>query len=184
MWVGGYAVSVCILAGTVKVMRYEDMPKTAVMTSCFFVASLVHVPLGPTGMHLMLNGLVGIILGKLAFLSVALGLTLQALLFQHGGITTIGVNSLIIGIPALIAYLIFRLGDRVPRFVMGALAGAIAIVLGCLILAIFLVSAGEEFVGTAKLALLAHIPVALIEALISGSTVAFLSKVKPEILGP
>ena len=68
--IGGYVISASIAAVIIRKTKSEDIPKTAVMTSIFFVASLIHVPLGPTSAHLILNGLVGIILGPMAFVSI------------------------------------------------------------------------------------------------------------------
>ena len=53
-------------AGTInglKKVDYEHIMPTALLSSTFFVASLIHVPLGPGSVHLVLNGLLGIILG-------------------------------------------------------------------------------------------------------------------------
>ena len=186
IWVSGYVISVAIITVITKKMRPEDIPKTAIMTSVFFVASLIHVPIGPTSVHLILNGLLGMILGPLAFVSIFLGLILQALLFQHGGITTIGVNSVMMGLPALLAYRIFDIHQKfhfrlnVPVF--GALAGACGIFLGAIILALLLITSGSEFIGIAKLALLAHLPVMIIEAILTGFIASFLKTVKPELL--
>jgi len=186
VWVGGYVVSAAVVAVTTKKMRPEDIPKTAIMTSVFFVTSLIHIPIGPTSTHLILNGLIGMILGPLAFVSIFLGLILQAILFQHGGITTVGVNSVIMGLPALLAYKIFNLHHKIQFksnvAVFGALAGACAIILGTLILAFLLVATGSEFIGVAKLAFLAHLPVIVIEAIITGFIASFIMKVKPELL--
>lgn len=186
VWAGGYVVAAAIAAVTTRKMQPEDVPRIAITTSVFFVASLIHVPIGPTSVHLILNGLVGIILGPFAFISIFLGLTLQALLFQHGGITTIGVNALMMGLPALLVYRIFNLHQKI-RFkfniaIFGALAGACGISLAALILALLLISTGSEFVGVAKLALLAHLPVIIIEAIITGFIALFLKTVKPELL--
>ncbi len=186
VWIGGCAVTAGIAAISVKKMEAEDMPKMAVMTSAFFVASLIHVPLGPTSVHLILSGLAGIILGPLSFVSILIGLTLQAILFQHGGIITIGANTVMMGVPALLAYKIFNLHRRFhfgsSEVLFGAVAGAAAVFLGTIILALLLVSTGEEFMGVARFAVLAHLPVMVIEAIISGLVVSFLMKVKPEIL--
>ena len=46
-------------------------------------------------------------MSMMTFVSIFLGLILQAILFQHGGITTIGVNSVMMGLPALLVYRIF-----------------------------------------------------------------------------
>jgi ABC-type Co2+ transport system permease subunit len=64
--------------------------------------------------HLLLNGLIGVILGRRAGLAIPIGLTLQMALFQHGGWTTLGVNSCVMGIPALLAWLIFDGLRRLP----------------------------------------------------------------------
>ena len=186
VWIGGYVISASIAAVTTRKMKAEDIPKTAVMSSIFFVASLIHVPFGPTSLHLILNGLVGIILGPMAFVSILLGLILQAILFQHGGITTIGVNSVVMGVPALFAYKIFNLHRRFQfksnEAIFGAIAGATGVFVGVLILAGLLVATGSEFIGVAKYATLAHLPVMVIEAIIAVFVVSFLMKVKPEIL--
>ena len=44
-------------------------------------------------MHLILNGLLGMLLGWAAFPSIFVALMLQAILFQYGGITVLGVNT-------------------------------------------------------------------------------------------
>lgn len=186
VWIGSYVVSASIAAITTRRMKSEDIPKTAVMTSIFFVASLIHVPLGPTSVHLILNGLVGIILGPVAFVSILLGLILQAILFQHGGITTIGANSVMMGIPALLAYRIFdfrrKFRFRSKDTIFGTVAAGAAVLLATIILAALLVTTGSEFIGMAKYAALAHIPVIIIEAIVAGFIVSFLVKVKPELL--
>jgi cobalt/nickel transport system permease protein len=183
---GSYVVCGSLVAYTTKRMDLKDIPKTAVMTSCFFVASLIHIPLGPTSVHLILNGLVGIVLGRMAFVSIFVGLTLQALLFQHGGVTTIGANSVMMGIPALLAYRIFNLHKKHPfrpnGAIFGALAGASGIFIGTLILAGLLLTTGSEFIGVAKYAILAYLPVMTIEGIVSGFVTSFLLRVKPEIL--
>ena len=185
VWTWGYAVSAAIIYATTRRVKTEDIPKMAVMTSSFFVASLIHIPIGPTSIHLLLSGLTGIVLGPLAFVSVFLGLILQAILFQHGGITTIGINSLKIGLPALMAYKIFDLHKGLSfkgnEAVFGALAGGSTVLFSALFLAVFLVTTGSEFIGVAKIAVLAHVPVFIIEAVITGFAASFISKVKPEL---
>ena len=184
--IGGYAVTAGITAISVRKMRVEDMPRMAVMTSAFFVASLVHIPLGPTSVHLILNGLVGIILGPLAFISILVGLILQAFLFQHGGITSLGCNAVVMGLPALAAYWLFKLHRltkvRQSEAVFGFIAGAGAVFLGAVILSLLLMTTGSDFYGVAKLAALAHLPVMIIEGIITASVVTFLKRVKPEMI--
>ena len=47
-------------SGTFIGLRKIDMdgiPKVAVMTAAFFVASLIHIPIGPTSVHLLFIGI-------------------------------------------------------------------------------------------------------------------------------
>jgi len=183
--IGGYAASAVLVFWSARRSRHRDLPKLAVMTAAFFVASLVHIPFGPTSVHLILPGLTGALLGPSAFLSIGLGLLLQSLLFQFGGITALGANSLMMGVPALIcgwAFQKWRGDTPLRQTVVGGLAGAVGTVMAALILAGLLVTGGEDFFGVAKIALLAHVPVILIEGLVSGFTIGFLARVKPEML--
>ena len=184
--IGGYVVAVGISALSVRKMHLEDVPKISVVTAVFFVASLIHIPIGPTSVHLILNGLAGVILGFSAFVSIFLGLILQSLLLQHGGITAIGVNACMMGLPAFVAYGIFK-ARLLTRFrhreaAFGAMAGAAAVLLASILLALALITTGKEFLTVAKLAVLAHIPVMVVEGIIIGFCTAFLARVKPEIL--
>ncbi len=184
--IGGYAVSLAIIAWSARKTKAEDFPKIAVMTSAFFVASLIHVPIGPTSVHLLIPGLVGILLESSAFVSIALGLLLQSILFQFGGITALGANAIMMGVPALAAGWFFHSfkGDKPFRYVLcGALAGGGGVVLAVLFLAGLLLTGGEDFWGVAKIAMYAHLPVIVIETCVSAFAVSFLYKVKPELLG-
>jgi cobalt/nickel transport system permease protein len=112
---GGFIVAgLMALAGSWRI-RDEEIPRVALLTAAFFVATLIHVPVpaGPRA-HLLVNGLLGIVLGPRAALAIPLGLFLQAALFGHGGFTTLGVNSCVMGIPALLAWLMFAGFQRIP----------------------------------------------------------------------
>ena len=185
--IGGYVISGGLAAWSARRTRPEDLPQLAGVTAAFFVASLIHVPFGPTSVHLLIPGLTGALLGPSAFLSIALGLLLQSLLFQFGGITALGANALMMGVPALVCGWLFqrmRSLSRLGAVFAGALAGALGTLLAALILAVLLMTGGEDFLGVAKIALAAHVPVILIEAAVSGFTVGFLVRVKPELLEP
>ena len=185
--IGGYAIAVGLSALSVRKMQMDEVPKISVVTAVFFVASLIHIPVGPTSVHLILNGLAGVVLGWSAFVSIFFGLILQSILLQHGGITAIGANTCMMGLPALAAYGIFK-ARLLTRFkqreaVFGAVAGAAAVLMAAILLALALVMTGEEFLGIAKLAVVAHIPIIAVEGIVVGFCAAFLARVKPEILG-
>ncbi|MDX9786959.1 MAG: cobalt transporter CbiM [Desulfobacterales bacterium] len=185
--VGGYVVSAAIVAISARRTRSEDLPKVAVVTAAFFVASLIHIPFGPTSVHLLIPGLVGAMLGPSAFVSIGLGLLLQSLLFQFGGITALGANTLMMGLPALLCgwfFQVFKGRTRKRQMIVGGAAGVLGTVLAAVILALLLASGGEDFFGVAKIALAAHVPVFLIEGMVTAFTVGFLARVKPELLQP
>jgi cobalt/nickel transport system permease protein len=109
----------CVIAGLLAYLgswriRDEEIPHIAVLSAVFFVASLIHVPLGPTSVHLLLNGLVGVVLGLRAALAIPLGVFLQAVLIGHGGFTTLGVNICDMVLPALAVGRMFAVLQRLP----------------------------------------------------------------------
>ena len=95
-------------------LREAEIPRVALLTAAFFISSLIHIPLGPTKVHLLLTGLVGIVLGPRAALAIPIGLSLQFFLFQHGGFWSLGVNACVMGLPALAAWGIFRGLHQLP----------------------------------------------------------------------
>ncbi len=187
-WIAsGFAVAAVLLAVAMGHTRDEDIPRIGVLSAAFFVGSSIHIPLAalPTSVHLILNGLVGVFLGWRAPLAIAVGLTLQYLLLQHGGLTTLGVNACLVSMPALAAGAAYpglrRAG--VSAFARGVLLGggavAATVVLNFLVL---LFGGKEDWEMLAKLVLLAHIPVVVVEGLMLGVLVRYIEKVKPELL--
>ena len=184
--IAGAVLSLGGVAVGLKKMSYDKIPQVAVLSSAFFVASLIHVPIGPSSVHLVLNGLVGVLLGWMAFPSIFVALALQALLFQFGGFTSLGVNTFTMAAPAVIVYYLFnfpiRKANHIISMITGFLAGAIGVGLGALFVATALVTTGESFMNIAKIMVLAHLPVMVIEGIVTAFCVVFLRKVKPEIL--
>ena len=261
--IGGFVLAALLglVSFAIARVRDEDIPRIALLTAAFFVASLIHVRIPPTSVHLLLNGLLGVILGWQAAIAIPLGLFLQAVLFNHGGFTTWGVNSCIMVLPALLAWAAFngvrrfpgvrrpgvraalvvlsmllwvlsamygcavlaqshtgrltdldmswanhivlhpvtiagtvllaalmahlerRLGNG-PEFPLGLFVGELAVLATILLNCAVLVWGGHEDWHTlALITLLAHLPIAVIEGVVLGFVIAFLARVKPELLG-
>jgi len=182
----GAALSAAGCGIGLKKLDYDRVPQVAILTSAFFVASLIHVPIGPSSVHLVLNGMMGLLLGWPAFPAILIALFLQALLFQFGGITTLGVNAFNMAFPAIICFYLFANAVKGKNNVisMGAAfaCGFLAILLGCLMVALSLAFTGDPFVGIAKVVVIAHLPVMIIEGLITLFSAGFLKKLKPELL--
>ena len=183
---GGAALAVGGLALGLRGLEAERVPRIAILSSAFFVASLIHLPVGPSSVHLVLKGLVGVVRGWAAFPAIFVGLLLQAVLFDFGGLTTLGVNTVVMAAPAVVCHLLVR--RWVGRawgpwaFALGFAAGALAIVGGCVLLAGALMTTGRQFTTVALVVATAHVPVAVVEGLVTGAVVMFLRQVGPELL--
>jgi len=186
LWGSGWLVTIPILVYALYKMKIEDVPKLSIITAAVFVASLIRFPAVITSVHFVMNGFAGVTLGLLAYPCIVVALTMQALLFQHGGVTTIGINAVNMGVPALISYLVFRSGMNLKikrkEIIFGAIAGGIAVMLAVLFLASELLATGDEFSEVMKLVVLAHLPIIGIEAIFTGVIAGFFAAVKPEML--
>lgn len=185
--ISGAAIAITGTSIGLRKIDYPSMPRVAVLSSTFFVASLIHIPVGPTSAHLILNGLTGIILGWASFPALLLALFLQAILFQFGGLTTLGVNTVIMAAPALFCYLILGrmvfARNNTVSFIAGFAAGFLSVLFSGILVAIFLFFSGEAFAPVSKMIIVVHIPIMIIEGIITGFVVLFLKRVKPELLG-
>ncbi len=183
--IGGAIAAAGGIAIGIKSLDLDRIPTAGVLSASFFVASLIHVPIGPSSVHLILNGLAGLLLGWAAFPALFVGLLLQAVFFGFGGLTVLGVNAFNIAMPAILAWLIFgRLigrGSPVHGAVWGGIGGAFSIAATTGLVAVSLALSGDEFVPAANLVFFAHIPVMAIEAVLTGFAVLLARKVKPEL---
>jgi len=168
-------------------MAAEEVPRVALLAAAFFVASLIRVPLGPASAHLVLNGLMGVLLGWSVFPALAAALLLQAVFFGFGGLSPLGANVVIMGVSALAARGVFTLG-RSPRegaaatAVRGALAGAVGVGVGVVLLGAALAASGREFLPAAGVVAAVHLPLAAVEAAVAAAGLSFLFRVRPDLL--
>jgi cobalt/nickel transport system permease protein len=186
--ISGGALAAAGTAIGLKKLDYDRIAQAAILSAAFFVASLIHVPIGPSNAHLILNGLVGLLLGWAAFPAILVALVLQAMLFQFGGITALGVNTIIMALPAVICYLIFsRFLHKKPFLALSAAfaCGFLSVLFGAVILGLALIFTEENFFAVSAVVIAGHIPVMIIEGVITAVCVSFLKKVQPALLpGP
>ena len=184
---GGTALALAGVAIGLRKTDYEQIPQVAVLSAAFFVASLIHVPIGPGQVHLILNGLAGLILGWSVFPALLIALLLQAILFGYGGVTVLGVNTFNMALPAVCCHYLFspvlsRVVSRYAVFVTGFSVGGIAIALSAGMIASTLYLSNKEFIGVISAILIAHLPLIIIEGVLTGAAAIFILKVCPHIL--
>ena len=172
--------------GLKKVSDYKIV-RTALLSSAFFLASLVNIRIGPSSTHLSFIAPMGIILGWGAFPAIFVALLLQAILFNFGGFIVLGANTFAMAFPALFVYLIFgkiiRESDsKIKIIIFSFIAGALAVIMGASIVGIFLGLTDKNFLTAIKLLLIAHVPLALIEGLATAFLITWLKKAAPEFL--
>jgi cobalt/nickel transport system permease protein len=175
------AADAVALAGVYASSRNLDareIPRMGISTTAMFVVSLIHLPLGGTSIHLGLYGLAGMILGARSFPCIVVNLLFQSLIFQHGGLLSVGVNSLTMGSGALLSWLIW---DFFPgnRTVKSFACGLLGILLPAFLVAfVFLLL----HYGKGMLLLMGlYIPAAVVEGALSLFIYLYIDRVQPEI---
>ena len=186
--IGGALAAAGGIAMGLRSLDLDRIPTAGVLSASFFVASLIHVPIGPSSVHLILNGLAGLLLGWAAFPALFVGLLLQAVFFGFGGLTVLGINAVNIALPAVLTWMLFggliARGSPVQGAIWGGLGGAFSIAATTLFVAMSLAMSGDAFLPAAKLVFFAHIPVMVIEGMLTGFAILLARKVKPELFAP
>ena len=200
LWVSGYLISTFLfLILSTKLREKSKIPRVATV-SAFMLVSM-SIPLGvPT--HINLAAFAGIILGPYwAFISsFVVNLILASI--GHGGITIVGLNTIVVWMESLIAYLSFSLLKRISKncFMNAAISTFLAL-LASLILVVLIVvisnvdprtflhhhehQAEAHYISIPTfISTIAPISIfgAIVESLITGLLISYIKKVKPELL--
>ncbi|RXJ00311.1 cobalt transporter CbiM [Anaerobacillus alkaliphilus] len=183
--VGTSIAAIGLITYSLKGIKEEEVPKISLLTGAFFVSSLINIPIGPTSVHPLLGGFLGLVLGRRAPLGIFIGLILQATLFQHGGLSTLGANTLLMSIPALFVYWLATIFKNYPVFWKGFFSGFLAICGGVLLLMVLLLFSdsryGEGTFSVINILLIAYLPLAFLEGVLTGFSVKYLYSVRPSL---
>lgn len=184
----GVALAVVGVAVGLRRLESERLPLTALFAAVFFVAGTIHVPVGIGSVHLILNGMAGLFLGWAVFPAFLIALLLQVLFFSFGGFAVLGVNLCVMALPAVVAHYVLRgylkpdMG-RMAKLFTGLGAGIIGVggaaALASLVLAI---DGGKHYQDLIALLLLSHLPVFVLDGIISYGVISLLSKMYPSAL--
>jgi cobalt/nickel transport system permease protein len=124
-WIG----AACLLGWATRRLGRRDIrqsvPRVGVMAAAMLVA--MSTEFVPIGYHMNLTVVAGIMVGPALGIVAAFIVVLILALFGHGGITVVGLNTLVIGAECVLGWLLFRvltwgLGARIKS--PGVLAGA------------------------------------------------------------
>lgn len=182
-------VSVCLAADAVALggayffgrkLEAEEVPRMGLTAAAVFTVSLLNFPLGGTSIHLGLFGFAGILLGARAFPVVFATLLFQSLVFQHGGLISLGLNTVNMGAGALAGWLIWKSLPRIPEVIPAFLAGFTGIFLPAMMMA-------SEFSlsGYGKgifYIITVYLPAAVIEGVLTVFIIGFFRKSRPELI--
>jgi cobalt/nickel transport system permease protein len=204
LWVIGFVVMAFAVGFCLYRLRGMDMIKKIPLLGAVSAAMLVAMSLEilPLFYHINLSVVAGILLGPaLGFLAAFIANLILALM-GHGGITVIGLNTLLLGSEAVIGHTLFHLFKKVlPVFWRAAIATILTLFITTVAL-ISIVAAshidpelirhgGEHGIahkGEVSVKTFAIMVLSLgfigwtIEAAITGAVVKFISQVKPDLL--
>jgi cobalt/nickel transport system permease protein len=184
----GYVLTAGGMALGLRALKQRDIPRASILSAVFFVASLIHVPIGPSSAHLVLNGLIGVIMGWASFPIIFMGLLLQGLLLNFGGVTTLGVNTFNMAAPAVVFGTLLRPMVKSSRgglnYLAGFLGGGLPVLASAILVALSLYLSGDHFLVVAWEVIIGNLPIIVIESFVVMYCVRFLKKVRPEILDP
>lgn len=165
------------------------IPLAGIMAAFIFAGQMINFPVaGGTSGHLLGATLAAILLGPwMAILVMTAVIALQALLFQDGGLVVMGANILIMGvIPALVGYGLYKPmanRSRGIKLLTAGVAAWLSVMAAALFTSLLLGFSGTSSFRIVVPAMLGiHVFIGLGEALITAAALAFMLKVRPDLL--
>ncbi len=186
--VGGYVAAAPLVGYALKKLHQEDIPKVSVVGAAFFAASLIHFRVGISSVHLTLIGLTGLMLGIHSVLAILAGLFFQAVIFQHGGLTTLGINTVTMGAAALIVHGFFILLPKKWRernlllSLTGGILSGVGVIVAAGLVALVIYLSSREYAGMAVVFTVANAILAGVEGIAGFFVVSQILRVKPELI--
>jgi cobalt/nickel transport system permease protein len=152
LWVLGYLIVGLYLLFALNYLKKNNLNKKIIlvgMCSAFMIIAM-SIEIAPIAYHVNLSALTGIILGPILAPIAVLVTNLFLSLMGHGGITVIGLNTLVVSVEAVIAFYLFRfIKDKLnkPVVISAFIATFLALVVSASL------SIGIIYAGTGNFAL-------------------------------
>jgi cobalt/nickel transport system permease protein len=192
-----WIVTLCFIGIALFILRSKNRsdPRritiAAFVTAAAFAIFQIQIPIAG-GVHLNLTPLIGIVTGPVLGVLIVFIVNIFSAAIGHGGWGLIGANVIVNFTEVLVAWLTFRGMKRITTdlFSRAGVATFAGLFVGNLAMIVIILVSGIQGVDQtpaqilAGLSLLAavNMGVAAIEAIITGFVVAYLGKVRPDIL--
>ena len=192
----GWVVAVAMIALALRQTRSQlgerQVPILGVMAAFIFAAQAINFPVaGGTSGHLLGGALAAIVLGPWAAVLVMTAvISLQALLFQDGGLLVLGWNIVNMGVlTAFVGMATYRLTTGVMGkgrgaiLVGGALGAWLSVMAGAIATALQLVFSGTSPLHIALPAMVGvHALIGIGEAIITVGALLLIAQTRPDLL--
>lgn len=203
LWASGFLLMAIVLGFSLFRLRNKDMKRNIPLLGAVSAVMLVAMSLEIfiIGYHVNLSVAAGILLGPALGFVAAFITNVMLALMGHGGITVLGLNTILLGSEAVLGHVFFfLLKKRLPVFWRAAAATVLTLFITTLfligIVAVSRVNPAlfaheEEHAGAVhdSVRMFAVVVLSLgsigwiIEAAITGAVMRFISQVKPDLLG-
>lgn len=192
-----WGIALVLIALSLYLLRPATKPDRKRITLAAFCAAAafavfqVNIPIAG-GVHISLTPLIGILAGPVLGILIVFVINILSAAIGHGGWGLIGANVLVNATEVIVAYGIFRaLKSPVPDlFSRAGIATFGGLFAGnCVMIGIILVSgiqgvnqSPEQVLAGLSLIAAINMGVAIIEALMTGLVVAYIGKMRPDLL--
>jgi cobalt/nickel transport system permease protein len=192
-----WALAIVLLGIALWFLRNSKKPDprritiAAFCTAAAFAIFQVSIPIAG-GVHINLTPLIGILTGPLIGSLIVFITNILSAAIGHGGWGMIGANTLVNFSEVIMAYAIFRaLKHRLPDlFSRAAIATLLGLFIGnCVMIGIIMISGiqgvtqgSSQILGGLSLIFAINMGVAVIEAFVTGLTIAYMGRVRPDLL--
>ncbi len=185
-------LGICILWLTrIKKIDNKKITMAAMCTAASFAIFQINVPIFG-GVHMNLTPLIGILVGPALGGIIMLIVNIFSAAIGHGGWGMIGANLLVNMTEVTIAYAIYKLLGRfnIDTFSKAGIATLLGLLMGNVTMILVILISGIQGVQTTMVTMLyglsllaaVNMGVALIEAVITGYVIAYIMKVRPDMM--
>jgi cobalt/nickel transport system permease protein len=191
-WLLALALLVVALVATRRrTIAIQRLAIAGMLAAVSFAVFQINIPFAG-GVHMNLTPLIGILVGPGIGSLVIFIVNLLSAAVGHGGWGLVGANTIVNMSEIAVAFYVFRMTrGRLEMFTRGAAAAISGLLVGNVVFLVVLVVSGIQGIELHGVALLPYLIqivilnliVAVVEAVVTGFVVEYLSTVRPDLLG-